>query len=165
MREIVLDTETTGLDPLQGDRLVEIGCIELVNRIPSGQTFHAYINPERGMPAEAFAVHGLSEEFLKDKPLFATVADTFLGFLGEAPLVIHNAGFDIGFLNAELERTGRPSIGRERLIDTLFSRVASMPAHRTGWTISVSATRSIIPAVPSTVRCSMLNCWRRFTSS
>lgn len=120
MREIVLDTETTGLDPLQGDRLVEIGCIELVNRFPSGQTFHAYLNPERGMPAEAFAVHGLSEEFLKDKPLFATVADAFLGFLGEAPLVIHNAGFDIGFLNAELERAGRPSIGRERLIDTLL---------------------------------------------
>ena len=120
MREIVLDTETTGLDPLQGDRLVEIGCIELVNRIPSGQTFHAYLNPERGMPAEAFAVHGLSEEFLKDKPLFATVADAFLGFLGEAPLVIHNASFDIGFLNAELERAGRPSIGRVRLIDTLL---------------------------------------------
>ena len=120
MREIVLDTETTGLDPLQGDRLVEIGCIELVNRFPSGQTFHAYLNPERGMPAEAFAVHGLSEEFLKDKPLFATMADAFLGFLGEAPLVIHNAGFDIGFLNAELERAGRPSIGRERLIDTLL---------------------------------------------
>jgi DNA polymerase III subunit epsilon len=120
VREIVLDTETTGLDPFNGDRLVEIGCIELVNRIPSGQTFHAYLNPERGMPAEAFAVHGLSEEFLKDKPLFAAVADEFLGFLGEAPLVIHNAGFDIGFLNAELERAGRPLIGRERLIDTLL---------------------------------------------
>ena len=120
MREIVLDTETTGLDPLQGDRLVEIGCIELVNRIPSGQTFHVYLNPERGMPAEAFAIHGLSDEFLKDKPLFATVADAFLGFLGDAPLVIHNAGFDIGFLNAELERAGRPSIGRERLVDTLL---------------------------------------------
>ncbi len=120
MREIVLDTETTGLDPLNGDRLVEIGCIELVNRIPSGQTFHAYLNPERGMPAEAFAIHGLSEEFLKDKPLFAAVADQFLGFLGDAPLVIHNAGFDIGFLNAELERAGRPPIGRERLIDTLL---------------------------------------------
>lgn len=120
MREIVLDTETTGLDPLNGDRLVEIGCIELVNRIPSGQTFHAYLNPERGMPAEAFAVHGLSEEFLKDKPLFAKVADEFLGFLGDAPLVIHNAGFDIGFLNVELERAGRPLIGRERLIDTLL---------------------------------------------
>jgi DNA polymerase III subunit epsilon len=120
VREIVLDTETTGLDPLNGDRLVEIGCIELVNRIPSGQTFHAYLNPERGMPAEAFAVHGLSEEFLKDKPLFAKVAEEFLGFLGDAPLVIHNAGFDIGFLNAELERAGRPLIGRERLIDTLL---------------------------------------------
>jgi len=120
LREIVLDTETTGLDPFNGDRLVEIGCIELVNRIPSGQTFHAYVNPERGMPAEAFAVHGLSEEFLKDKPLFDEVADAFLGFLGDAPLVIHNAGFDIGFLNAELERAGRPLIGRERLVDTLL---------------------------------------------
>lgn len=120
MREIVLDTETTGLDPLNGDRLVEVGCIELVNRIPSGQTFHAYLNPERAMPAEAFAIHGLSDEFLKDKPLFVTVADDFVGFLGDAPLVIHNAGFDIGFLNAELERAGRPPIGRERLIDTLL---------------------------------------------
>ncbi|HVU43104.1 MAG TPA: DNA polymerase III subunit epsilon [Xanthobacteraceae bacterium] len=120
MREIVLDTETTGLDPLNGDRLVEIGCIELVNRIPSGQTFHVYLNPERNMPAEAFAIHGLSDEFLKDKPRFAAVADEFIGFLGDAPLVIHNAGFDIGFLNAELERAGRPLIGRERLVDTLL---------------------------------------------
>lgn len=120
MREIVLDTETTGLDPLNGDRLVEIGCIELVNRIPSGQTFHAYLNPERAMPAEAFAIHGLSDEFLRDKPLFAAIADDLVGFLGDAPLVIHNAGFDIGFLNAELERAGRPPIGRERLIDTLL---------------------------------------------
>ncbi|MFZ2067737.1 MAG: DNA polymerase III subunit epsilon [Xanthobacteraceae bacterium] len=120
MREIVLDTETTGLDPLNGDRLVEIGCIELVNRIPSGQTFHVYLNPERSMPAEAFAIHGLSDEFLKDKPRFVAVADEFIGFLGDAPLVIHNAGFDIGFLNAELERAGRPLIGRERLVDTLL---------------------------------------------
>ena len=120
MREIVLDTETTGLDPLNGDRLVEIGCIELVNRIPSGQTFHVYLNPERSMPAEAFAIHGLSDEFLKDKPRFVAVADEFIGFLGDAPLVIHNAGFDIGFLNAELERAGRPVIGRERLVDTLL---------------------------------------------
>jgi DNA polymerase-3 subunit epsilon len=120
VREIVLDTETTGLDPLNGDRLVEIGCIELVNRIPSGQTFHAYLNPERSMPAEAFAIHGLSDEFLKDKPRFVAVADELIGFLGDAPLVIHNAGFDIGFLNAELERAGRPLIGRERLVDTLL---------------------------------------------
>jgi DNA polymerase-3 subunit epsilon len=120
VREIVLDTETTGLDPLQGHRLVEIGCVELVNRIPSGQTFHAYLNPERAMPAEAFAIHGLSDEFLKDKPPFAQVADALLAFLHDAPLVIHNAAFDIGFLNAELERFGRPVITRERMIDTLL---------------------------------------------
>jgi DNA polymerase III subunit epsilon len=120
MREIVLDTETTGLDPYQGHRLVEIGCIELINRIPSGQTFHRYFNPERNMPAEAFAVHGLSDDFLKDKMFFAEVADEFIAFLGDAPLVIHNAAFDLGFLNAELERAGRPPLERERLIDTLL---------------------------------------------
>jgi DNA polymerase-3 subunit epsilon len=120
MREIVLDTETTGLDPFQGDRLVEIGCIELVNRIPSGQTFHQYFYPERGMPAEALAIHGLTDEFLKDKPLFADVVDELVGFLGDASLVIHNAAFDLGFLNAELERAGRPLIGRERTVDTLL---------------------------------------------
>ena len=120
MREIVLDTETTGLDPFQGHRLVEIGCIELLNRIPTGQTFHRYLNPERSMPEEAFAVHGLTDGFLKDKPLFAEVAEELIAFLGEAPLVIHNAGFDVGFLNAELERVGRPLIARERMIDTLM---------------------------------------------
>jgi DNA polymerase III subunit epsilon len=120
MREIVLDTETTGLDPFQGDRLVEIGCVELVNRIPSGQTFHQYFYPERGMPAEAQAIHGLTDEFLKDKPLFAHVVDEFIAFLGDAPLVIHNAAFDLGFLNAELERAGRPLIARERMVDTLL---------------------------------------------
>jgi len=120
MREIVLDTETTGLDPLDGHRLVEIGCVELINRIPSGQTFHSYFNPERSMPAEAFAVHGLSEEFLKDKSFFAEVVDGLIAFLGDAPLVIHNAAFDLGFLNFELERAGRPLIGRERMVDTLL---------------------------------------------
>jgi DNA polymerase III subunit epsilon len=120
MREVVLDTETTGLDPVQGHRLVEIGCVELVNRIPSGQTYHAYLNPERSMPAEALAIHGLTDEFLKDKPLFADVVDAFLDFVGDAPLVIHNAGFDIAFLNAELERLSRPIITRERMIDTLL---------------------------------------------
>lgn len=120
MREIVLDTETTGLDPLDGHRLVEIGCIELVNRIPSGQTFHSYFNPQRAMPAEAFAIHGLSDEFLKDKMFFAEVADELLAFLGDAPLVIHNAAFDLAFLNAELERTGRQPLARERLVDTLL---------------------------------------------
>lgn len=120
MREIVLDTETTGLDPYQGHRLVEIGCIELVNRIPSGQTFHCYLNPERDMPDEAFSVHGLSADFLRDKAMFAEVADELIAFLGDAPLVIHNAGFDVAFLNNELERAGRPVIGRERLVDTLL---------------------------------------------
>jgi DNA polymerase-3 subunit epsilon len=120
MREIVLDTETTGLDPFQGHRLVEIGCIELVNRIPSGQTFHRYLNPERSMPAEALAVHGLTDEFLKDKFFFAEVVEELIAFLGDAPLVIHNAAFDVAFLNAELERAGRPPIARERMVDTLL---------------------------------------------
>src|SRR5499427_2429885 len=120
MREIVLDTETTGLDPYQGHRLVEVGCVELFNRIPTGTTFHRHINPERDMPAEAFAVHGLSAEFLKDKPCFAEVADELLAFLADAPLIIHNAAFDLAFLNAELERCGRAAIAREQLVDTLL---------------------------------------------
>jgi DNA polymerase-3 subunit epsilon len=120
MREIVLDTETTGLDPLRGDRLVEIGCVEIFNRMPTGQSFHRYMNPERSMPAEAFAVHGLSSDFLSGKPLFSAVVDDFLEFIGDAPLVIHNASFDIGFINAELDRLKRPAILRERLVDTLL---------------------------------------------
>src|SRR5690606_37353738 len=115
-----IDTETTGLDPYQGHRVVEIGCVELVNRIPTGQTFHRYINPERDVPAEAFAVHGLSTEFLQDKPVFASIADELLEFLGDAPLVAHNAAFDFGFINYELERAARPVLPRERLVDTLL---------------------------------------------
>jgi DNA polymerase-3 subunit epsilon len=120
MREIVLDTETTGLDPLRGDRLVEIGCVEIFNRMPTGQTFHRHINPQRDMPLEAFNVHGLSAEFLSDKPLFHEVVDDFLEFIGDAPLVIHNASFDIGFINAELNRIKRPAIPLDRLVDTLM---------------------------------------------
>jgi DNA polymerase III subunit epsilon len=120
MREIVLDTETTGLDALRGDRLVEIGCVEILNRMPTGQTFHVYLNPERAMAAEAFAVHGLSTEFLADKPLFAEVVEDFLQFIDDAPLVIHNASFDISFINAELDRIKLPPIARERLVDTLL---------------------------------------------
>lgn len=120
MREIVLDTETTGLDPYQGHRLIEIGCIELLNRFPTGQTYHVYVNPERDVPAEAFAVHGISTEQLRDKPLFAEVADDLIAFIGEAPLVAHNAMFDLGFLNAELERAGKGLVPRERLVDTLL---------------------------------------------
>jgi DNA polymerase-3 subunit epsilon len=128
MREIVFDTETTGLDPLRGDRLVEIGCIEMVNRFPSGQSFHRYINPERKMPAEAFGVHGLSDDFLKDKPRFADIVEELIAFVGDAPLVAHNALFDLGFLNAELERCGRAAIARERLVDTLILARRRNPA-------------------------------------
>jgi len=120
MREIVLDTETTGLDPLRGDRLVEVGCVEIFNRMPTGLTFHRYVNPERDMPQEAFAVHGLSSEFLADKPLFSAIADELLDFIGDAPLVIHNASFDISFINAEFDRLKRPPIPRDRLVDTLL---------------------------------------------
>jgi DNA polymerase-3 subunit epsilon len=128
MREIVFDTETTGLDPVRGDRLVEIGCIEMVNRFPSGQSFHRYINPERKMPAEAFAVHGLSDDFLKDKPRFADIVDELIAFVGDAPLVAHNALFDLSFLNAELERCGKAAIVRERLVDTLMLARRRNPA-------------------------------------
>jgi DNA polymerase-3 subunit epsilon len=120
MREIVLDTETTGLDPSQGHRLVEVGCIELLNRIPTGATFHAYLNPDRDMPAEAFKIHGLSIEFLQTHKRFHEIVDDFLAFIGdEVPLIIHNASFDHGFLNAELKRVDRALIARERLVDTL----------------------------------------------
>ena len=128
MREIVLDTETTGLDPAQGHRLVEVGCIELLNRIPTGATFHTYLNPEREVPTEAFAIHGLSTEFLKDMRRFIEIADEFLGFIGDAPLVIHNASFDHGFLNSELKRVERTLIARERLIDTLLLARRKHPA-------------------------------------
>jgi DNA polymerase-3 subunit epsilon len=120
MREIVFDTETTGLDPLQGDRMVEIGCIELFNRFATGKAFHCYFNPERDMPESAQQVHGLTIDFLKDQPLFAHKVEELLIFIGDAPLVAHNAMFDLGFLNAELERAGRAMVSRERMIDTLL---------------------------------------------
>jgi DNA polymerase III subunit epsilon len=119
MREIVLDTETTGLDPLQGHRLVEIGAIELFNHIPTGKTYHRFINPQRDVPREAEAVHGITGNFLKDKPAFASIADEFLEFIGDTVLIIHNASFDIAFLNAELGYIKRPPILYERIIDTL----------------------------------------------
>ena len=119
MREIVFDTETTGLNPLAGDRMVEIGCVELVNRCETGRTFHAYFNPDRSMPAGAEAVHGLSEAFLADKPRFHEVAEDLLEFLGDCPLVAHNASFDFGFLNHELNNCGRPLVCMSRMIDTL----------------------------------------------
>ena len=129
IREIVLDTETTGLSPAGGDRLVEIGCVELINHIPTGRTHHVYINPERTMPEEAFRVHGLSDAFLADKPLFKTVAQAFLDFIGDGTLVIHNAPFDMGFLNAELEWAGFPPL-RNEVIDTVMVARQKHPGAR-----------------------------------
>ena len=119
MREIVFDTETTGLSALDGHRLVEIGCIELVNRVQTGNSFHCYFNPNRFMPPEAEAVHGLSDRFLSDKPYFDSQALALLDFIGDAPLIAHNAMFDFGFLNWELENCGHPAVPMTRMIDTL----------------------------------------------
>jgi DNA polymerase-3 subunit epsilon len=119
MREVIFDTETTGLDPQGGDRLVEVGCIEMVNRVETGRTFHCYFNPERAMAAAAEAIHGLGDAFLADKPLFSSKALELLEFLGDSPLVAHNAGFDFGFLNMELARCGLEPLGRERMVDTV----------------------------------------------
>ena len=119
IREVILDTETTGLDPAAGDRVVEIGALELANHLPTGRTFHVYINPEREMRKEAEAVHGLSTAFLSGKPVFSAIVGDFLEFIADATLIIHNASFDIGFLNAELGFLGLPAIPQERVIDTL----------------------------------------------
>ncbi len=119
MREVVLDTETTGLDPGSGHKIVEIGCLELVNHVPTGKHFHKYLNPERDIPDGAAAIHGLTEEFLSDKPLFSDIAGELDEFLGDSVLIIHNADFDLGFLNAELEKLGRPLLSPERAVDTV----------------------------------------------
>lgn len=119
MREIVFDTETTGLSPLGGDRMVEIGCVEIFNRVETGRHFHCYFNPERDMPFEAEMVHGLSTMFLSDKPLFSEKAEELLDFIEDSPLVAHNASFDFGFLNHELGRCGRPAVPMTRMVDTL----------------------------------------------
>lgn len=119
MREIVLDTETTGVNPLKGDRIAEIGCVEIFNHLPTGKNFHVYINPERDMPDEAARIHGLTNEFLADKPVFSSIVDLFLEFIGDAPLVIHNAPFDMGFLNMELTRHGFKNLPMSRAVDTL----------------------------------------------
>lgn len=127
MREIVLDTETTGFEPEAGDRIVEIGAVELENHMPTGRVYHQYVNPERDMPEGAFAVHGLSEAFLRDFPVFKQVGQAFLDFVGDAKLVIHNAPFDMKFLNAELKWTGLPVLPMDRAIDTLAMAKAKFP--------------------------------------
>jgi DNA polymerase-3 subunit epsilon len=132
MREIVLDTETTGLDPSGGDRLIEIGCVELDNRFPTGRVFHKYLNPDREVPAGAYAIHGISTEFLQDKPRFADICEELIAFIGDAPLVAHNAAFDLGFLNAELERCKKALVAHERLVDTLMLARRRNPAGPNG---------------------------------
>ena len=127
MREIVLDTETTGLDPLTGHRIVEIGCVELDNHLPTGANYHCHINPERDMPAEAERVHGLSAQFLSDKPVFAEIVADFLAFIGDSPLIIHNAEFDMRFINAELTRLGFPTLPMSRTTDTVMMARKKFP--------------------------------------
>ena len=130
MREIVLDTETTGLDPASGHRIVEIGAVELQHHLPTGREYHTYLDPEREMPEDAYAVHGLSDGFLAGKDRFADIADAFLDFIGDAPLVIHNAEFDLRFLNAELARTGRDPIDEARAVDTVLIARQKFPGAR-----------------------------------
>ena len=120
MREVILDTETTGLDPGAGHRVVEIACLELINHLPTGRSFQQYLNPERDMPVDSFAIHGLSADFLAGKPLFADVVDRFFEFIGDSQLIIHNAEFDLKFLNAELGKIGRDALPPERATDTVL---------------------------------------------
>jgi DNA polymerase III subunit epsilon len=130
MREIVLDTETTGLDPADGHRIIEIGCVELMDHLPTGKNYQVYLNPERLIPIEAQRVHGITDEFLSDKPLFPAIADELMEFLGDAPLVIHNAGFDLKFLNAEFQRCTRAPIPYARAIDTIEIAKSKIPGAR-----------------------------------
>ncbi|HVU19137.1 MAG TPA: DNA polymerase III subunit epsilon, partial [Rhizomicrobium sp.] len=130
MREIVLDTETTGLDPNDGHRVIDIGCVELMDHFPTGRTFQAYLNPERDVPLDVQKVHGITTEFLADKPLFEAVVEEFLEFIGDAPLVIHNASFDLKFLNSELHRLKRPPIPLARAIDTIDIAKSKIPGAR-----------------------------------
>ncbi len=165
MREIIFDTETTGLSPDEGHRMVEIGCIEMVGRSLTGRTFHAYFNPEIPMPPEAEKVHGLGDAFLADKPLFGAGVEDLLDFLGDATLVAHNAGFDMRFLNAELAMVGRPAIPMGRVIDTVAMRAPSSPDHPPASMRCASALASTAATACSTARCSMPSCWRRSISS
>jgi DNA polymerase III epsilon subunit family exonuclease len=165
MREIVFDTETTGLDPATGDRLVEIGCIEMVNRVPTGRTFHAYFNPDRSMPIEAERVHGLSEAFLADKKRFHEQVVELLEFISDSPLVAHNAQFDFGFLNWELSACGHPEVALERMIDTLGLARRRHPGAKHSLDALCVRYGSTGATASSTARCSTPNCSRKSTSS
>ena len=156
MREIVLDTETTGLDPAAGHRIVEVACLEVVRYVPTGRHFRKYLNPERDMPAEAEAVHGLTAEFLAQYPPFAEVADEFMAFIGDAPLVIHNARFDIKFLNAELKRIGRPPLDMARAVDTVALARQRFPGAQAS--LDALCRRFEIDASARTVHGALLDC-------
>jgi DNA polymerase-3 subunit epsilon len=130
MREIILDTETTGLNPLEGHRIIEIGCLEMIDKVLTGREFHCYINPQRDVPQEAYRIHGISSEFLMDKPLFSNIADEFLSFIDGATLVIHNARFDIGFINHELSKLGKIALELSEVIDTLTMARKAFPGAR-----------------------------------
>jgi DNA polymerase-3 subunit epsilon len=154
MREIVLDTETTGLNPFDGHRIVEIGAVELWHQVPTGRTYHQYINPERDMPEEAFNVHGISEAFLADKPVFRAIAQAFIDFVEDSKLVIHNASFDMRFLNAELEWAGSAHLPADQAIDTLEIARRRFPDRPHRWMRSAGGSGSTIPCARSTARCS-----------
>ncbi|HLI10179.1 MAG TPA: DNA polymerase III subunit epsilon [Alphaproteobacteria bacterium] len=156
MREIVLDTETTGLDPADGHRIVEIACLELYNHVPTGRTYQCYIDPERDMPADALAVHGLTIEFLSGKPKFAEIVAPFLAFVGDAPFVIHNAEFDIKFLNAELVRLGHPPVPPERAIDTLALARRKFPGAQAS--LDALCRRFMIDTTARTLHGALVDC-------
>jgi hypothetical protein len=158
MREIVLDTETTGLDPSRGDRLVEIGAVEIIDKIASGRTFHVLINPQREVPEDAFRVHGHSTESLRDKPVFAAVVDDFLAFVGDDPLVIHNAEFDTRFLNAELARLDRATLAAERIINTLAPPTVSTPCATATASTARGASNMALCSTPKFWSKSIANC-------
>ena len=153
MREIVLDTETTGLDPADGHRVLEIGAVEIVHQSLTGKVFHTLINPERDVPQDAVRVHGHSSAALKDKPVFASIVDDFLAFIGDSKLVIHNAEFDVRFVNAELARLGLATIGMDRVVDTLALARKKHPGHRTASTLFATATASTARGGFATARC------------
>ncbi len=167
MREITLDTETTGLDPSTGHRIIEIGCVEMISRMRTGHFFHSYLNPERDVPEEAFRIHGISSEFLTDKPFFFEIARDLLDFIGDSPLVIHNAEFDLKFVNAELIAAGLPPLPRERpVVDTVPLARRKFPGAPASLdALCEAASPLIFPGARNTARCLTHSCWRMFISS
>ena len=165
MREIVLDTETTGLDPADGHRVLEIGAVEIVHQSLTGKVFHTLINPERDVPQDAVRVHGHNSEVLKDKPVFASIVDDFLAFIGDSKLVIHNAEFDVRFMNAELARLGLATIAMDRVVDTLALARKKHPGRRPASTLFATATALTARGGFATARCWTQRSWSRSIAS